>query len=105
MPEFPEHVGPYKIVAKLGEGGMGTVFRAHDQRLDRTVALKAVRGLATDVSLQQRSWQEARAAARVAHPNACRLYDILEEDGHLFLVMELIEGESLETRMQRGALP
>ena len=105
MPEFPEHVGPYKIVARLGEGGMGTVFRAHDQRLDRTVALKAVRGLEADVSHHQRSWQEARAAARVSHPNACRLYDILEENGHLFLVMELVEGESLEARMQTGPLP
>ncbi len=105
MPEFPEHVGPYKLLAKLGEGGMGTVYRAHDQRLDRIVALKAVRGLQADAALKQRSWQEARAAARVSHPNACRLYDILEENGHLFLVMELIEGESLEARMQRGPLP
>lgn len=105
MPAFPEHIGPYKIVSQLGEGGMGAVFRAHDQRLDRIVALKAVRGQQTDPSLRQRSWQEARAAAKVSHPNACRLYDILEENNHLFLVMELIEGESLAARMQRGALP
>ncbi|HMF90746.1 MAG TPA: protein kinase [Candidatus Angelobacter sp.] len=104
MPELPERVGPYKIVDKLGEGGMGAVFRAHDSRLDRAVAVKAVRGQ-TDASLRQRSWQEARAAARVSHPNACRLYDILEEDGQLFLVMELIEGESLAIRLQRGPLP
>jgi len=104
MPEFPESIGPYKIVSQLGEGGMGTVYRAHDQRLDRTVALKAVRGLPSDPSSRQRSWQEARAAARVCHPNACRLYDILEEHDHLFLVMELIEGESLESRIGRGPL-
>src|SRR5262249_55300672 len=104
MPEFPERIGPYRIVDKLGEGGMGTVFRAHDSRLDRLVAVKAVRSQ-TDASLRQRSWQEARAAARVSHPNACRLYDILEENDQLFLVMELIEGESLATRMQRGAIP
>src|SRR5262249_30285606 len=81
------------------------VFRAHDQRLDRIVALKAVHGLQTDASLRQRSWQEARAAAKVSHPNACRLYDILEENDHLYLVMELIEGESLAARMKRGAVP
>ncbi|HEY6306954.1 MAG TPA: protein kinase [Candidatus Angelobacter sp.] len=105
MPEYPEHIGPYRIVSKLGEGGMGAVFRAHDARLNRVVAVKAVRGLKSDPSLRQRSWQEARAAASVSHPNACRLYDILEENDHLFLVMELIEGESLEDRLQRGSLP
>src|SRR5215471_7754347 len=98
-------LGPYKIVDKLGEGGMGAVFRAHDSRLDRVVAVKAVRGQQADSALRQRSWQEARAVARVSHPNACRLYDILEENGQLFLVMELIEGESLAARMQRGPLP
>src|SRR5215471_10410176 len=102
MPDFPESVGPYKILSKLGQGGMGTVFRAHDQRLDRAVALKAVQ---SDPALRHRSWQEARAAARVAHPNACRLYDILEENDQLFLVMELIEGESLACRLRRGPLP
>ena len=102
MPDFPESVGPYKILSKLGQGGMGTVFRAHDQRLDRAVALKAVQ---SDPALRHRSWQEARAAARVAHPNACRLYDILEESDQLFLVMELIEGESLACRLRRGPLP
>jgi serine/threonine protein kinase len=81
------------------------VFRAHDARLNRVVAVKAVRGLQNDPSLRQRSWQEARAAASVSHPNACRLYDILEENDHLFLVMELIEGESLDDRMRRGSLP
>lgn len=105
MQEFPERIGPYKIVDKLGEGGMGAVFRAHDSRLDRVVAVKAVHGPQTDASLRQRSWQEARAAARVSHPNACRLYDILEENDQLFLVMELIEGESLAARMQRGVIP
>jgi serine/threonine protein kinase/tetratricopeptide (TPR) repeat protein len=104
MPGFPERIGPYKIVSPLGEGGMGAVFRAHDERLDRVVALKAVRGLQTDPSLRQRSWQEARAAAKVAHPNACRLYDIVEENDRLYLVMELIEGESLAARMHRGPL-
>lgn len=105
MPEKPQSVGPYRIISKLGEGGMGTVFLAHDQRLDRTVAVKAIHGQQSDPSLRQRSWQEARAAAKVSHPNACRLYDILEENDQLFLVMELIEGESLASRIEAGALP
>ena len=105
MPEFRERIGPYKILSKLGEGGMGVVFRAHDSRLDRVVALKAISRPEGDPGMRQRSWQEARAAARVSHPNACRLYDILEENDQLFLVMELIEGESLGTRIARGALP
>ena len=100
MAESQQRIGPYTIVSKLGEGGMGEVFRAHDERLDRVVALKALRGVRTDASLRQRCWQEARAAARVSHPNACRLYDILEEDDQLFLVMELIEGESLASRIK-----
>ncbi|HLW51365.1 MAG TPA: protein kinase [Candidatus Angelobacter sp.] len=105
MPEIPERIGPYRIVSQLGAGGMGAVFRAHDSRLDRIIALKAIHGLQADPLLRQRSWQEARAAARVSHPNACRLYDIVEEHGHLFLVMELIEGETLADRLQRGPLP
>jgi eukaryotic-like serine/threonine-protein kinase len=105
MADLPEYIGPYKIIAQLGEGAMGVVFRAHDERLDRIVALKAVHGLQSNPALRQRSWQEARAAARVSHPNACRLYDILEINDCLFLVMELIEGESLAARVQRGPLP
>jgi len=105
MTEFRERIGPYKILSKLGEGGMGAVFRAHDSRLDRIVAVKAVSGQDTDPALRRRSWQEARAAARVSHPNACRLYDVLEDNDDLFLVMELVEGESLAMRIQRGPLP
>jgi eukaryotic-like serine/threonine-protein kinase len=102
---LPEQIGPYRIVSKLGEGGMGAVFRAHDERLDRMIALKVIHPLKADPASRQRSWQEARAAARISHPNACRLYDIVEENDNLFLVMELIEGESLAERMQRGPLP
>lgn len=104
MPETPERVGPYKILSKLGEGAMGVVYRAHDERLDRIVALKVIRGFQTDLSRRQRTWQEARAAAQVSHPNACRLYDIVEENDCLFLIMELIEGESLAARIHRGPL-
>jgi TolB-like protein len=83
---------------------MGVVFKARDQRLDRTVALKLIRSCADDTSKRQRFWQEARAAAQVAHPNACRLYDIAEESGELVLVMEFVEGQSLAEHLQQGPL-
>jgi serine/threonine protein kinase/tetratricopeptide (TPR) repeat protein len=84
---------------------MGVVLKAQDQRLDRTVALKLIRSRADDPARRQRFWQEARAAAQVAHPNACRLYDITEESGELVLVMEFVEGESLAQRLRQGSLP
>jgi serine/threonine protein kinase len=103
MPEFPESIGPYTVLAKVGEGSMGVVYKAHDTRLDRVVALKMIR--APDPDKRRRFWQEARVAAQVSHPNACRLYDLVEDHDGLFLVMEFIEGESLAERMKRGALP
>jgi eukaryotic-like serine/threonine-protein kinase len=85
---------------------MGVVYKAEDTRLHRAVALKFLpENLARDSERRQRLWSEARAAARVTHPNACRLYDIAEEDGRLMLVMELVEGESLARRIARGAVP
>jgi len=84
---------------------MGVVLKAQDQRLNRTVALKLIRSRADDPASRQRFWQEARAAAQVAHPNACRLYDITEESGELVLVMEFVEGESLAQRLRQGSLP
>jgi serine/threonine protein kinase len=84
---------------------MGVVYKAEDQRLERVVALKVIREFAGDSSRRRRFWQEARAAAQVAHPNACRIYDIAEEQDRLVLVMEFIEGESLARRLERGSLP
>ena len=105
MTEIPERIGPYRILSKIGEGGMGVVYKAEDSRLQRVVALKVIRELDADTSRQKRFWQEARAAAQVAHPNACRIYDVTEEQARLVLVMEFIEGESLARRIQRGPLP
>jgi serine/threonine protein kinase len=105
MPEIPERIGPYRVISKVGEGGMGVVYKAEDQRLERVVALKVIREFEGDSSRRRRFWQEARAAAQVAHPNACRIYDIAEEQACLVLVMEFIEGESLARRIERGALP
>ncbi|HET8966934.1 MAG TPA: serine/threonine-protein kinase [Candidatus Acidoferrum sp.] len=104
MASFPDSIGPYRVLAQLGEGSMGVVFKAQDQRLARTVALKLIRSCSDDPAKRQRFWQEARAAAQVAHPNACRLYDIAEESGELVLVMEFVEGESLAQRLEQGPL-
>lgn len=105
MSEHPESIGPYRILAKIGEGGMGVVYKAQDQRLKRVVALKVIRELDSDSTRQQRFWQEARTAAQVAHPNACRIYDIVEDQERPVLVMEFVEGESLAERIRRGPLP
>jgi non-specific serine/threonine protein kinase len=105
MQEIPESIGPYRVLSKVGEGGMGVVYKAEDQRLGRIVALKVIREFDGDSSRRSRFWQEARAAAQVAHPNACRIYDIAEVQDRLVLVMEFIEGESLAQRIERGPLP
>src|SRR5712671_3752324 len=105
MAEIPEHIGPYRVLSVVGEGGMGVVYKAEDQRLERIVALKVIREFEGDTSRKRRFWQEARAAAQVTHPNACRIYDIAEEQDRLVLVMEFIEGESLARRLERGSLP
>jgi serine/threonine protein kinase len=105
MTEIPERIGPYRVLSVVGEGGMGVVYKAEDQRLERVVALKVIREFAEDASRRRRFWQEARAAAQVAHPNACRIYDIAEEQDRLVLVMEFVEGESLARRVERGSLP
>ena len=97
-----EQIGRYRILRPLGEGGMGIVYAAHDPRLDRPVALKTIRGDQIDPMAHKRLWREARAAAKVSHPNICQLYEIGEEGDVLFLVMELLEGETLGQRIARG---
>ena len=84
---------------------MGVVYAAHDERLNRNVALKMIADPSGDASARARLLREARVAASVNHPNICQLYDIGETDGQLFLVMELLEGESLTDRLERGPLP
>jgi len=104
MPGHPERIGPYHITGKLGEGGMGVVYIAHDTRLNRNVALKMIRGAADD-DLRKRFLREGQSAARVNHPNICLLYDIGECEGHPFLVMELLEGTPLAKRLAAGPIP
>jgi serine/threonine protein kinase/tetratricopeptide (TPR) repeat protein len=103
-PEIPRRIGRYPILRKLGQGGMGVVYAAHDDRLGRTLAVKTLRGL-SDESARKRFWREARAAASVNHPNVCTLYEVGEEDGIPFIAMELLEGEALSERLARGPMP
>jgi TolB-like protein/predicted Ser/Thr protein kinase len=105
MPEIPICIGPYRVLSQVGEGGMGIVYKAHDERLDRVVALKVVRESGPDSGRRSRFLQEARTAAQVSHPNACRIYDLAEDQGRLVIVMEFIEGEPLSARIERGPLP
>ncbi|HEU0368476.1 MAG TPA: serine/threonine-protein kinase, partial [Candidatus Acidoferrum sp.] len=99
-------MGPYEIVAPLGAGGMGEVYRARDTRLDRDVALKVLpRHLSSDASLKQRLEREAKAVSKLSHPHICTLHDIGHQDGTDFLVMEYLDGETLEHRLLRGPLP
>ncbi|MGH9672532.1 MAG: FlgO family outer membrane protein [Bryobacteraceae bacterium] len=99
-----EQIGNYKIVRKIGEGGMGVVFAARDERLDRIVALKLLRESMTDEPSRHRFWREARAAAGVSHPNVCQIFEAGEEQGQLYLAMELLEGESLADGLKKGPL-
>jgi serine/threonine protein kinase len=100
-----EASGRYRVVRKLGEGGMGVVYAAHDDRLERPVAIKRIRPGQTGGQERQRFWREARAAASISHPNVCQLYEIDEDQDGLFLAMELLEGEPLSERLTRGPLP
>jgi serine/threonine protein kinase len=107
MPASPgTRFGPYEIVRPLGAGGMGEVYEARDTRLDRSVALKLLpAALAADEVARARFDREAKAIAALSHPNICALHDIGDADGHGFLVMERLEGETLQDRLHRGALP
>jgi Tol biopolymer transport system component len=100
-------LGPYRIVAAIGAGGMGEVYRAHDTRLGRDVAVKVLsRNLTHDPDSLRRFEQEARAAGMLNHPNILAIYDIGTEGDQRYIVSELLEGESLRARIrQQGALP
>jgi serine/threonine protein kinase/tetratricopeptide (TPR) repeat protein len=101
-----EKIGVFKLLRRLGEGGMGVVYAAHDERLDRRVAIKMIRQESSArPESRERLWREARAAARINHPNVCQLYDVGEDNGDLYLAMELLEGEPLSARIERGPMP
>ncbi len=100
---LPHHVGRYRILGRLGAGGMGTVYKAHDPQLNRVVAVKVPRfdgSEAAQAQGRQRFIREARVAAGVRHPHVCPLYDVGEQDGVPYVVMAFVEGESLADRLR-----
>ena len=100
----PARFGHYSIERKLGEGGMGVVYAARDERLQRTVALKTMSSVSPDETARKRFWREARAAASVNHPNICQIYEIGEDHGDLFIAMELLEGQPLSEVLKQGPM-
>src|SRR5215469_958505 len=101
-----KQLGSYQILALIGAGGMGEVYRARDTRLNRTVAIKVLpERLAERAEVRERFDREARTIASLNHPNICTLHDVGHQDGTDFLVMEYLEGETLAQRLKKGPLP
>src|SRR5713101_2477148 len=99
-------LGPYEVVAPLGAGGMGEVYRATDTRLDRTVAIKILPvHLSDNPEAKQRFEREARAISSLNHPHICVLHDVGSQNGTDYLVMEYVQGDTLEARLQKGPMP
>src|SRR5271165_994383 len=107
MPLAPgTRLGPYRIESAIGAGGMGEVYRARDTRLERIVAIKVLPPhLAADPQFRERFDREAKTISSLNHPNICILYDIGRDQGHEFLVLEYLEGETLGARIAKGPLP
>jgi serine/threonine-protein kinase len=101
-----DRLGPYEVLSPLGQGGMGEVYKARDQRLGRDVAIKTLsRHLANDPAALSRFERESRAVAALSHPNILAVYDVGTHDGAPFVVLELLEGETLRATMAAGAMP
>jgi len=99
-------LGPYEILASIGAGGMGEVYQARDTRLERTVAVKVLpQRLSASPEVRQRFEREAKTISQLSHPHICTLYDVGNQDGVEYLVMELLEGETLSDRLAKGPLP
>ena len=99
-------LGPYKIEAPLGAGGMGEVYRARDTRLGRDVAVKILpKEMSADATRKQRFEREAKTISSLNHPHICVLYDVGHQDGTDYLVMECVEGETLAKLLEKGPLP
>jgi Tol biopolymer transport system component len=101
-----KHLGQYEILSKLGEGGMGEVYRARDPRLDRTVAIKVLSAqLAGNADALARFEREAMSVAKLSHPNILSIFEFAHDGATSFVVTELVDGETLRTRLEGGALP
>src|ERR1700736_5412471 len=99
-------LGPYEILAPIGAGGMGEVYKARDTRLDRTVAIKVLpQHLSSSSDVRQRFEREAKTISALSHPHICALYDVGNQNGVEYLVMEYLEGETLADRLANGPLP
>src|SRR5512137_527861 len=99
-------IGPYEVKSLLGEGGMGQVWRAHDTRLQRDVALKVLpAGTLGDETARARLVREARLASQLNHPHICTIYEVGELNGQTFVAMELVEGQALSARLSEDPLP
>jgi len=99
-------LGPYEVIALLGAGGMGEVYRARDTRLNRDVAIKVLpRHLSASAEFQTRFEREAKSISQLSHPHICTLHDVGDHDGTSYLVMELLEGQTLASRLEKGPLP
>jgi serine/threonine protein kinase len=92
-------LGPYEILVPIGAGGMGEVYKARDSRLQREVAIKVLPDQFTNDAARERFQREARAASALSHPNICAIYDVGETEGRAFLVMELLDGQTLRDRI------
>src|SRR5215471_1817201 len=99
-----DHLGPYEIVSPVGAGGMGEVYRARDMRLDRIVAIKVLSAHMDSPASRERFEREARAVSSLNHPHICALYDVGNQDGRAYLVMEYLAGETLAARLAQGPL-
>src|SRR5271155_5229532 len=99
-------LGPYEILGELGAGGMGEVYRARDTRLDRTVAIKILpEHLSSDPGRRARFEREARTISGLSHPNICALFDLGDQDGIHYVILEYLEGTTLANRIAKGSLP
>src|SRR5260370_40091305 len=99
-------LGPYEVQSPLGAGGMGEVWKARDTRLERTVAIKVLPDhLASSPDVRQRFEREAKTISALSHPHICALYDVGNQDGVEYLVMEYLEGGTLSDRLAKGPLP
>jgi len=101
-----QRLGHFRIVEKIGAGGMGEVYRAHDEQLDRDVAVKVLPASSfSDPTARARLLREARTASKLNHPHICTIHEVGESDSQAYIAMELVEGQPLSARLAQGALP